>query len=162
MNIKTFKNGMGALLQAYPDRRFDNDIFYTFLNDLKDDDFLRAVSEIISTQKEIYPGTHVVGLIREKAWVDKNITAGEAWAEVRGLIGKVGSYGYPKFSSRAIDKAVSAVGWRDMCLSENIMIERAHFLKIYDSIVKREEESQMMLPGNPLKKMIENVGKKLT
>ena len=71
---------------------------------------------------------------------------GEAWAEVMDLLSSVGSYSTPKFSHAAIKKAVKAIGWRNLCFSENIAMERAHFLRIYGSFQEQEQEEANIFP----------------
>ena len=154
MNMKTFKRGIAALMQAFPNRTFDNDIMFDFLQDLTDEEFLQGIQKVISSTRELYPGTNIIALIRENAKTQRRITAGEAWAIVRNKISAIGSYGHPEFENPLITKAVEAIGWRDMCLSENIMIERAHFLKIYDTLCLREKEEQTYLPSPAIKNLI--------
>jgi len=93
---------------------------------------------------ELYPNTNLIALIREKARAIQKKLPGEAWAEVLGAIRIVGSYGSPKFSDSLIKKAVNCIGWRHLCLSENIEIQRAHFLKIYESLSKRENYERVI------------------
>lgn len=39
------------------------------------------------------------------------------------------------------------MGWRELCISEDAMADRAHFLKIYDQLAEREErEAAVPLP----------------
>lgn len=53
----------------------------------------------------------------------------EAWEEVRKQIAKVGSYGVPVFSHPAVERAVEALGWREICmtLEEDAPTLRAQF-----------------------------------
>lgn len=64
--------------------------------------------------------------------------ADEAWAEVqRG----VSSHGYvngqPQWSHPAIGAVVSAITWRELCLSTMGDVVRAHFLRLYEAAVRR-------------------------
>jgi hypothetical protein len=72
--------------------------------------------------------------------------SGEAWGEVVREIKRVGSYGTPQFSHDAIKKAVDAVGWKNICLSTDPGVERAHFMRIYEQLRAREEE-QALIPA---------------
>lgn len=72
----------------------------------------------------------------------------EAWAEVMRAIREHGSYRAPAFSCHAIHEAVSSIGWREICMSEKIEIERAHFYRTYqayrDRAVKHVDMAALM------------------
>lgn len=162
MNVGIFKKGMGLLAMAFPEKDMMVDFSWQLLKDLTDEQFITAIKLILVTEKQINRATNIIALIREKALTTDKKLSGEAWQEVLVEISKTGSYGIPKFSDPLIKKAVDAVGWRDICLSTNIMVERAHFLKIYDTYVSREQYNQTLgdqkqLPRD-IKKMIENIG----
>lgn len=78
--------------------------------------------------------------------VDPLPTPEEAWGEVMNEIHNTGSYGRPQFSHPAIEKAVRAVDWKNICLSETPGVERAHFLRVYASFRERHQRNQLMLP----------------
>jgi hypothetical protein len=52
---------------------------------------------------------------------------------------------------------VQRMGWRELCMSENGMADRAHFLRIYESMEKRTKEENQ-LPAS-LKESIAMIGK---
>ncbi len=70
-----------------------------------------------------------------------------AWSEVAAAIRRVGSYGSPEFTHPAITAAVEALGWTNLCMSENPVADRAHFLKIYDVTVRRAERRRTLTPA---------------
>ena len=74
MQKNNYKKGIAALLVAFPDKKIDLELYWLFLKDLTDGDFLRAIAEIIATHKELYPGTNIIALIREKAKIDRRQT----------------------------------------------------------------------------------------
>ena len=51
----------------------------------------------------------------------------------------------PKFKDPLIQKAVDIMGWKELCLSENQVADRAHFMKIYDKLVERKCEEWAVL-----------------
>lgn len=61
-------------------------------------------------------------------------TPTEAWAEV---VAKANPYQAVKWSNNLIAKAVKIIGYRNICVSENQAVERAHFLKIYQALLDR-------------------------
>lgn len=44
-------------------------------------------------------------------------------------------------------EATQYLGWRDLCLSENQIADRAHFSKIYDQLVERRHADERLLPA---------------
>jgi hypothetical protein len=39
---------------------------------------------------------------------------------------------------------VDSIGYMHLCMSENIMVERAHFQKIFEVMAKREQTAKQM------------------
>lgn len=71
----------------------------------------------------------------------------EAWAEVIQAIRRYGIYGQEKAIASLAPltrKVVEAIGFRTLCMSENEMADRAHFLKVYDQLVNRERKAMLM------------------
>lgn len=80
---------------------------------------------------------------------------GEAWQEVIDEIRAHGcrrptSSGYvirePDFSHPLVAKAVKAIGITAIGDSEDVMVERAHFLKIYSAYLERATQDAAMIP----------------
>lgn len=67
-------------------------------------------------------------------------TAGQAWEETVNRIRKIGHTGKPIFSDPLIGRAAHAMGWMDMCTSENIDVVRGQFIKLYNDMAKEERE----------------------
>lgn len=75
-------------------------------------------------------------------------TSIEAWGDVKTAIRKFGSYNEEKAMnslSGVTRKVVDSIGFRTLCLSEDEMADRAHFLKVYEVLAKREREDALML-----------------
>lgn len=75
---------------------------------------------------------------------------GEAWETVLTAIRRWGSYGQVE-AMQSLDpvtrRCVESIGYRTLCLSENISVERANFRMIFDTFQKREREHrQLALP----------------
>ena len=145
MDNDVFRQGMGAILSAYPNQTFDLTVYWKFLKDLSNNEFSKAINDIITTQQEVYPGTNVIALIRKKAKIQEYFTSGEAWLVVKQAFSSIGSWGMPKFKAPLIQKAVDIMGWKELCLSENQVADRAHFMKIYDKLVERKCEEWAVL-----------------
>lgn len=83
----------------------------------------------------------------------EQLTWGEAWEKALNAVRRYGSYG----KAEALDsldpltrRCVENIGYLDLCMSENIMVERAHFQKIFEIYAKRQQTEQR-LPGSLLK-----------
>jgi hypothetical protein len=71
----------------------------------------------------------------------------EAWGEVQRQIKQTGYYGKPRFSHPAIAATVRAMGWQDLCASENGVADRAHFLAMYGTARRRLERERQVDPA---------------
>ena len=83
----------------------------------------------------------------------EQMTWGEAWEKALNAVRRFGSYN----KQAALDsldpltrKCVENIGYLDLCMSENIMVERAHFQKIFEVYAKRDQTDKR-LPGSLLK-----------
>jgi hypothetical protein len=111
-----------------------------------------------------------VGWVRRRALLLVNQTgapsADEAWEEVQRKISTVGYFSTVQdlcerrdcpgptcdhheisFTHPAIDAVVDSIGWRTLCLSTDLMVDRAHFLKMYGVAVERIERERTMPPS---------------
>lgn len=101
--------------------------------------------------ESVYPPT--VADIRSRIadiTVFKEKTAIEAWGDVQIAIRKFGWYN-EKSAMQSLGgvthKVIESMGFKTICISENEMADRAHFLKVYDTLAAREREEALMLPS---------------
>ena len=105
-----------------------------------------AVEKYMS--ESIYPPTIAdirariadITIIREKTGI-------EAWGDVKHAIRKYGTYREAdamKYLGGVAQKVVEAIGFRTLCMSENEMADRAHFLKVYDVMAYRERQDALL------------------
>ena len=151
MNKKQFGNVFLTLSKTYD--WFDAtdevkiSIWYNFF---KDDDYkltLTAVELFIANSAK--PPT--VAGIRSKMVDIQNpvamLTAGEAWQIV---ITAIARYGYYRESEALEDmnplikKATKAMGFRQLCMSENQIADRARFFQTYNSMIEREKNTAVI------------------
>lgn len=52
----------------------------------------------------------------------------------------------PEFSHPIIKATVEAIGWEQLRYSDNLMVDRAHFLKAYESLILKQKEDDVILP----------------
>jgi len=144
MTDLTFDKGMVVLMSAFPSLALTKGqikAWRVLLSDLPDDGFMAGVVKVCQSRTEIYPGTNWVALIREGAAdpAEVGVSAEEAWTEVRAQMRDVGLYGVPAWSTPEIKRAVTAIGWRDLCVSTvgELSVQRAHFMRIYGAFMER-------------------------
>lgn len=136
----------------------DNDSIKIWFNLLKDIEYQVAnigVQKWMMTHRD--PPT--IADIREicaDVKAPKNLEWGEAWEKVREAVHCYGSYRECE-ALESLDEitreATKCVGFRDICLSENIAVERANFRQIYESLVERKKNDMQISP-----KMHEMIG----
>lgn len=120
------------------------DVFYELLKDLEPDVFRASILKVASDEEFVS-----IRAIRESA---NSITAPalksgvEAWGEVLDEVRGIGSYGYPRFDDPVTQRIVDGIGWRNICLSEEPMVERAHFIKAYEQAARREHDEARQTP----------------
>lgn len=77
----------------------------------------------------------------------EEMTWGEAWDTVLKAIRKYGSYGQVD-AMKSLDpvtrRCVESLGYINLCISENISVERANFRMIFETFQKREQERRQL------------------
>lgn len=77
----------------------------------------------------------------------EQLTWGEAWEKALNAVRRYGSYN-KQAALESLDpltrRCVENIGYLDLCMSENIMVERAHFQKIFEIYAKREQTEQRL------------------
>lgn len=75
------------------------------------------------------------------------LTWGESWEKALNAVRRFGSYN----KGAALDsldpitrKCVESIGYMELCMSENIMVERAHFQKVFEVYAKREKTNKQI------------------
>jgi len=159
MTADAFDKGMALLLASFPNLKPDTNTLKAWralLGDLDDQAFLRAVLMFCRCHKDLFPGTGLVATLLDYARPDDAPLAVEAWAEVIEQVHRIGYYGIPKFTHERIEQTVRAIGWVTLCNSEEIAIERAHFLKCYEQLTKRETTHRLAgLSASGMKQLAE-------
>ncbi|PTQ51056.1 MAG: hypothetical protein HSCHL_1547 [Hydrogenibacillus schlegelii] len=77
-------------------------------------------------------------------------SAAEAWAAVIRAVRKHGFGGAHEARESLppiVWKAVSAIGWRDICLTDEPEIVRAQFMRVYEALVRRERDERTLPPA---------------
>ena len=96
----------------------------------RESDYFPSVARIVAAAEELDPRN------------EKLPTAAEAWEEVEKLIIQFGPYRAPQYSCDLVRRTVRAIGWLQLCCSENPAADRAHFLKLYESMRSKHKEQK--------------------
>lgn len=108
-----------------------------------------AVERILATAKFV-PKIAEIREAVQTLVVGEKRTGLEAWGDVMLAMRSVGHMGWPEFTDKATARVVAALGWRDLCLTENAVSDRARFVDAYESIVATERRAALSanLPAN--------------
>lgn len=146
--FKILVKGMKAVF-AQPTFIPDQDAFnmwFALMGDLSYEVCNVAIQKYMLTNK--FPPT--VAEIRELASGVVNgdlLTWGESWERALNAVRRYGSYNQLE-ALNSLDpltrKCVDSIGYMQLCMSENIMVERAHFQKIFEVMAKREQTDRQM------------------
>lgn len=140
-----------VLAASYPKFEVDDlkvQVWYEMLGDLDYDVANIAIKKIIMLNT-FPPAIAEVRKAAIEISSPRGLTAAEAWGEV---IRAIRDYGYYREKeamasmSPITAQVVRYMGWREICLSEEPEILRAHFLKMYDQVAAREQEKQLLSP----------------
>jgi len=146
---KNITGFMGILSASYPNYNLSREtiiIYQRTLSDIDDEVLENAVLHLITTSK-FFP---TVAEIRDAAFsiiANKSSlpSSYEAWQEA---ISHCHRGEYRNYSHPLIEKAAMIIGveyWRNMNVDDE-MPTRAHFFKIYESLLSRAESDMKMLP----------------
>lgn len=165
MEIQVFSKCMLLLETSYPNFKITSDktklsVWYEMLGDRTEMDLMLGVKKYIATNE--FPPT-IAGI--NKAIASNQTSKApddlQAWAELQTSIRKWGMYHEDKAieslspETRAV---VQALGFVNLCTSENQMADRAHFIKLYESRATKNKENATM--GNKLSGLINQIANK--
>ena len=146
--FKVLVKGMKAVY-AQPTFIPDQDAFnmwFALVGDLSYEVCSVAIKKYMLTNK--FPPT--VAEIRELSSGIVNgdpLTWGESWERAMTAVRRYGSYNQVE-AMNSLDpltrKCVDSIGFMQLCMSENIMVERAHFQKIFEIYAKREQTDRQI------------------
>lgn len=125
------------------------ELWYRELQDIPMDVAEATLRKWVSTNK----WSPSIAEIRENASCVKDgdpLTWGESWERALTAIRRFGSY-RPREALDSLDpltrKCVESIGFRELCMSENITADRANYRMIFDTMAKREQaHKQLALP----------------
>lgn len=141
---------LAQLFSAYANAKVDEGtvaVYMRLLRDIPANDLQTVVDQCIAeckflpTVAEIRDRYHA--LIRTLG----QLTATDAWGQVKSEIRRIGSWGTPTFDDPVVAQVVRNMGWAELCMSEAPEgVDRAQFERAYNEIVQRGEQVQKLLP----------------
>lgn len=130
--------------------------WYKFLGDLPCDLATVCVEKYIATNK--YPPT----IADIRTTVAEMMVGTSDWSESwKQVIRFISLYGLPNEAKayeamdEATREAVKRLGWKNLCMSQNQMADRANYRMVYEAVVK-EKKDNLSLPDN-LRLRLQNI-----
>ncbi len=149
MNQAEAKKLVAVLLGAFPQSRISQmtpEIYERMLADLDYPAANAAVERLLATAKFM----PTIAEIRETALaiaVGEQKPGGSAWGGVLKAISAEGVYRVPGkdfvFSDPVTARCVAALGWENLCNSENQAADRARFIELYERLAVHERRKQL-------------------
>lgn len=138
-----------VLAAGYQNAKIPDNTYAVYADDLKDldADLFDAVCRQARSESEFFPSIATLRRIANGLTTPTQDSEAEAWGIVMDAIKKIGFYGQPKFDNPQIARAVEIMDWPTLCSSENVIADRAHFMKIYGQLAEREREDAKLLPA---------------
>ena len=148
---------LGVMIHAYPRFELSTDtirLYGQLLSDIPVD-VLEAAAHQIMAESKFFP---TIAEFREMSHSlmtgKRNIpSAYEAWENAMSEINRCGDYyryqvqtHLPEYSHPLVEKAVGIIGYRNLMESDNKVADRAHFFKIYESLLDRAQDEIRLLP----------------
>lgn len=147
-----------VLVEAFPTNKISPttiEVYKRTLADIPPSVLEMATLHLISSMK-FFP---TVSEIRDAAFDiivsgSKIPSAYEAWQEVESEISRCGEYfrydiipNRPVYSHPIIERAVEIMGYKALLYSDNVVADRAHFFRVYESLYNRAVADIKMLPA---------------
>lgn len=139
-----------ALALMYPAVQIGEQTITVYVNALKDVPLnaLSAAVEQAGSEAEFFPS---VAEIRKRVFqitspLAENPNGMAKWGEVKAEMRRSGFYRVPKFEDPLVARVVRALGWQELCSSENEEADRAHFARIYDNLLAQKIADAKLLP----------------
>jgi len=162
MTREEFKNIVAGLMSNYPGLKIDNTAQFNFwYESLKDIDYKLCqigIMKMVQTLKF----TPTIANVREACTIDNSLPVTDAWDTVMSCVRYCGSYRETEALERmdpTTRRVVESIGYRNLCMSENIMADRAHFVKLYEQMATMERQDKLLPTG--LREQLKLAGEKL-
>lgn len=162
MTLGDFKQIAKLLKTTYPNENFLADeialkTWYNYLGDLPFEVLKVAVHQYTLSNR-FQPSIADLRKLAVQIVEGESDDWSVAWSEVVQAMRTYGSYrGSEALASMKprTAQAVKRMGWKEICMSENLAVERANFRMIYEQVSEKEQQ-QAVLP-NAVREMINQI-----
>ena len=167
MDLQVFVKCISVLEKSYDKFNITNDkdklmLWYEMLGDRSEIEFMLGVKKYIKSS-EFAPT--IAGI--KKAIADIITSQApdgmEAWNELQMAIRRFGMYREQEALESLSDRTrrvVKSLGFKNLCISENQMADRAHFLRMFESMSSRERD--FAIEGTRLSGEIQQLAQKMS
>lgn len=121
--------------------------YFRLLQNIPPDDLQAIVDQCVVECKFLPTIAEIVERHRNITGALAPETAAEQWGQVTRAMREVGYVQTPRFRDPVTAKIISQWGWENLCASDTPMADRAHFLKMYQSIADRQERIDRLTPA---------------
>ena len=152
---KEFAQIASAIRTYYPrEKILPNDeameLWYEALKDLDYQSVSKALHRWIATERWSPSIADIRSMVSKETETEADHEWSDAWGEVERAIRNHGYYR----EQAALDSmspvtrlCVKAIGWKNICLSEEIGVERGHFRSMYESKSKSVQKAKQIQPS---------------
>lgn len=162
MNRKEFSQFAAALRTFFPrEKLLPNkeamELWFAALKDIPYEDASRALNRWVMTEKWSPSVADIRAGVVQVHQKDEALDWAGGWEEVTRAISKFGSWNKTdalESMSPVTRQCVQSIGWDNICLSENIAVERGHFRTMFESRMSKVEKAQQTPPE--LRSPVEN------
>jgi hypothetical protein len=144
---------LAVIAVAYPNfavTEQTTEVYLQILSDIPADELKAATLHCISESgRKFAPSVgELRGAVAELRGMSANLPSSfEAWQEVGKQISiNGGDFGNPVWSHPIVQKAVEAIGWRNLRMSEDATADRARFIQCYEQFQQRAQNENLLLP----------------
>ena len=142
-----------VLIAAFPNANVRNetpDVYATGISDLDYELANGAVRRLLLTSK-FMPSIAEIREAALEAQSGQRMNGGEAWGIAKRAMRGQGACKTPgvdfTFRDPIIAQCIRALGWQELCLSENDIADRARFIELYDQLARGERKETQIAHG---------------
>lgn len=149
MNDREAASVVAAIAAAFPQWPASKEtvrVYADLLGDLSHADVMAALRDLLLTEDRWPTVASIRRSVANRAGVLAP-SAMQAWGEVTRQADTVGRTGRPRWSHPALEEAVKAIGWYEICMSTNPETLRSQFTRMYEDAQRRFDRGVLTEPG---------------
>lgn len=148
--MPTIQSVLKQLFEAYPNTKNVTEgtvaMYVRQLAQFEPDELQAVVDQCVSDYKFLPSIAELKEAYRNMSGDLSKPTAIEAWEEVLFHFRRTGYTGTPQFENPITARVISGMGWQQLCISQDQMADRAHFIRSYNAIAERDEKIERLTP----------------